>query len=97
MKPFLVVRGLLLTRDHVEVRGLEVHGLVHPDAQVLLISLARVHRGLLRGLLFCIGVVGAWTSSPFRSDRVSEKSFDPEADEGLRQSSLFSPVFLFLY
>jgi hypothetical protein len=52
MKPFLVVRGLLLTRDHVEVRGLEVHGLVHPDAQVLLVSLARVHRGLLRGLLF---------------------------------------------
>jgi hypothetical protein len=79
MKPFLVVRGLLLTRDDVEVRGLEIHGLVHPNPQVLLVSLARIDRGLLRGLLFRVGVIGARTSSSFRSDRMSEKSFDPLA------------------
>jgi hypothetical protein len=51
MKPFLVVRGLLLTRDDVEIRGLEIHGLVHPNPKVLRISLARIDRGLLRGQL----------------------------------------------
>ena len=51
MKPFLVVCGLLLTRDDVEIRGLEVHGVVHPDAKVLRISLAWIYRGLLRGQL----------------------------------------------
>lgn len=51
MKPFLVVRGLLLTRNDVEIRGQEVHGLVHPDPKVLRISLAWIDRGLLRGQL----------------------------------------------
>ena len=51
MKPFLVIRGLLLTRDDVEIRGLEVHGVVHPDPKVLRISLTWIHRGLLRGQL----------------------------------------------
>jgi hypothetical protein len=68
VKPVLVVIGLLLAGDHVKVGGLEIHGLVYADTQVLWMPLSWVD-----WLRWVLGVRTLWGWSDLRCYRMCQE------------------------